>query len=158
MLSALQFWGALVVPCLLTTRSQLLKYLEWRRERLGQQRQQRREQRRIASSAATSQRAGAAATSQAPLGSGSSKSSPASAGSVGRGLGSGGSSSGRSSLSSDSIDETAGLFASPYELRLAQLLKPPRRGGKPHPDDWCAWQACCYLAAAVAVHPCSRRH
>lgn len=157
----LQFWAAFFLPVLLTTRGQLRAYLEWRRERLGQQRaQQRRNRGRAAAphlpptgagSAAAASVGGSPVTasgSGSAAGNSSNKSSPlspqsagGSGGWFGRGAaasnGSGSASSPRSSLSSDSIDEVAGLSASPHIPSLSQLLKPPRRrGDKPHPEDW----------------------
>lgn len=156
-LSVLQFWAAFFLPVLLTTRGQLRAYLEWRRERLGQQRAQRRNRGRAAAahlpptgagSAAAASGAGGSPVTASGSGNSSNKSSPlspqsagGSGGWFGRGAaasnGSGSASSPRSSLSSDSIDDAAGLSASPVIPSLSQLLKPPRRrGDKPHPEDW----------------------
>lgn len=170
MLAVLQFWGAFFLPVLLTTRNQLRAYLEWRRERQGQQRAARRGRARISAppnlppimAGAAAGQAGAGGAggaggspvsasgsgSGAGNGAGSNKSSPLSSHSGGSGgwfglgrhhppsNGSGSTSSPRSSLSSDSVDELAGLSTSPHIPSLTQLLKPPRRSGRPHPDDW----------------------
>ena len=169
-LTVLQFWGALLLPVVLATRGQLLAYLDWRRQRLGRQRAQRRQTRGLLAGPPPNPALAAAAAPNS--GSTSAKSSPASvtAGSPGGqrpGSANTSSSSGRSSLSSDSLDDPAGLFGSPLNLSLAQLLKPARRGGRPHPDDvslrcWggggsgglCA----CVRATAAAIRrgaPCS---
>lgn len=138
MLTVLQFWGALVLPLLLTTRRQLLKYLDWKRQRLGQQRAQRRQQRRAGRAAHAG---GAGSGGGGAAAGGSSKSSPESVTTGGTGgtvpINSNSDSGRSSSLSSDSLDEVPARYGDPPpRLSLGQLLKPARRGGKPHPEDW----------------------
>ena len=166
-LAVLQAWGAFFLPLLLTTRSQLRAYLEWRRRGRNQQRAQRHRRPAAPSQLRGAGPAGPGAAGSPASGSGSgsggaasNKSSPLSPTSGGSGAsgpwfgrgshpgsnGSGGTSTPRSSLSSDSIDEAAGLFSTPPMPSLAQLLKPARRGGKPHPEDWQARTALPWVA------------